>query len=492
MSISKNVHIIGSGFAGLSSAAYLAQMGHQVTVFEKNDQLGGRARSFQQEGFTFDMGPSWYWMPEVFEQFYNDFGHSASDFYQLERLDPSYRVYFGEKDFIDLPAGESAVIDLFEEMDPGSGDRLNKFLREAEYKYRVGMADFVEKPSHSITEFFDWRILQSAVKLDMFGNVAKSVSKITKNDRLRQVLEFPVLFLGAKPSKTPALYSMMNYADISLGTWYPQGGMNEIVQAMVKIAEEQGVEFKTNAPVDGLSYAGADMEGLMVEEERYEADGFVAACDYHHFEQHILPKEKRRYDQQYWENRVLAPSCILFYLGVDKKLDGLEHHNLFFDTDFDQHAVEIYDNPAWPKEPLFYVCAPSKTDPSVAPQGKENIFILIPVATGKDGDQATLDHYYDLVMDRLERLTGQSVKEHVIYKRSFAHQDFIKDYHSFRGNGYGLANTLLQTAFLKPKMKSKLNNLVYSGQLTTPGPGVPPSIISGRVAAKELHKILRK
>lgn len=492
MSATKRIHIIGSGFAGLSSAAYLAQMGHEVTVFEKNDQIGGRARSFQTDGFTFDMGPSWYWMPEVFEQFYQDFGHTTSDFYQLDQLDPSYRVYFGKDDFIDVPAGEEAVIEMFEDLDPGSGSKLHSFLREAEYKYKVGMADFVEKPSHSVFEFFDWRILQSALKLDMFGNVSKSVEKITKNDRLRQILEFPVLFLGAKPSKTPALYSMMNYADITLGTWYPQGGMHEIVKAMASVAREQGVQFKTGSPVEDLKFSGADMQGLISQENEHQADGFVAACDYHHFEQKLLPQEKRKYDQKYWDKRVLAPSCILFYLGVDKKLDGLEHHNLFFDTDFDQHAREIYDDPSWPKEPLFYVCAPSKTDKSVAPEGNENIFILIPVATGQETTPEIIERYYDIVMERLENLTGQSVKEHIIYKRSFAHQDFVKDYNSFRGNAYGLANTLLQTAFLKPKMRNrKINNLVYSGQLTTPGPGVPPSIISGRVAARELHKMLR-
>ena len=486
----KRINIIGSGFAGLSTASYLAKAGYDVTILEKNDQIGGRARAFKHEGFTFDMGPSWYWMPEVFEQFYNDFGHTASDFYQLDRLDPSYRVYFGKDDHIDLPSGEEGVIDLFEELDPGSGKRLHKFLREAEYKYKVGMTEFVEKPSHSVFEFFDLRILQSAVKLDMFSNVSKHVAKITKNDKLRQILEFPVLFLGAKPNKTPALYSLMNYADISLGTWYPQGGMHEIVKAMAAVAKEQGVKIETNAAVETAALQGGKMISAETTRGSFTADGHIAACDYHHFEQNILPSNARRYDEAYWDNRVLAPSCILFYLGVDKKVKGLTHHNLFFDTDFDKHAVEIYDNPAWPKEPLFYVCAPSKTDKSIAPEGKENIFILIPVATGVSPTEDIIDHYYNLVMGRLETIIGDTVKVHVIYKRAFAHQDFVKDYNSYKGNAYGLANTLRQTAFLKPKMKSKVKNLLYTGQLTTPGPGVPPSIISGRVAAREMQKIL--
>ena len=462
-----------------------------MTILEKNATPGGRARVFNAEGFKFDMGPSWYWMPDTFESFFNDFGYSASDFYDLRRLDPSYRVYFGEDDHLDLPSGEGHVIDLFESIDPGSGMKLKKFLDEAQYKYRVGMNEFVEKPSHSLLEFIDPRIARSALKLNMFSSISAHVEKITQNEKLRQILEFPVLFLGAKPSKTPALYSLMNYADISLGTWYPMGGMHEIVKAMVKVAESQGVTIKYNSEVEEVQFSGKRIKALNGQNWSHTTDGLIAACDYEHFEQHILPTSKRKYDTSYWDSRTLAPSCLLYYVGVNKRLKNLKHHNLFFDSDFEHHSREIYDNPDWPKDPLFYVCAPSVTDSSVAPESCENLFILIPVATGMKENTKVQDEYFELVMTRLEKLTGQEIRPHVIYKRAYGHSNFVEDYHSFKGNAYGLANTLKQTAFLKPKMKNpNIPNMMFAGQLTTPGPGVPPSIISGRVSAKELQKHL--
>lgn len=486
----KKVVVIGSGFSGLSAACCLAKEGYSVTVLEKNDILGGRARQFETDGFVFDMGPSWYWMPDVFEHFFGLFGKKVSDYYHLIRLDPSYQVFFGENDRVDIPAQMPDLEALFEKIEPGSAAKLRKFLTEAEYKYRVGMGEFVHKPSHNIWEFADLRILSSMIRLQMFTNLSSHVRQLFKSEKLIQLLEFPVLFLGATPQKTPALYSLMNYADMSLGTWYPMGGMFNIVEAMASLARELGVEIKTNQEVAQIETSkGKVVSVLTIDGTRYAADAFVGSADYHHIETKLLDPAHRNYKEDYWKSRVMAPSSLLWYIGVNKRIEGLRHHNLFFDEDFGLHSEEIYTTPQWPTRPLFYASAPSVTDPSVAPPGCENLFLLIPVAPGLEDTPEIRQHYFDIVMERLERHTGQSIRPHIVYQRSYAHADFVQDYHAFRGNAYGLANTLLQTAFLKPKMKNRhLSNLWYTGQLTVPGPGVPPSLISGQVVAGELKR----
>lgn len=482
-------HIIGGGFAGLATASCLAQQGYEVTVFEKNESLGGRARKFEADGFVFDMGPSWYWMPDVFESFFKKFGKSASDYYDLKRLDPSYAVFFGKDDVMEIPANLEEFNQLFEEIEPGSSAKLGKFLKEAAYKYEVGINDLVYKPGRSIREFIDMRLITGVFRLQVFNSIHSHIRKYFKNPKLIQLLEFPILFLGATPRKTPALYSLMNYADIQLGTWYPMGGMHKIVEGMVSLAESLGVQFQTNANVEKIQVQNGKATSLIINSEAQNADVFVGGADYHHIEQNLLEEKYRKYSVNYWDKREMAPSSLIFYLGLDKKVKNLRHHNLFFDQEFEQHAIEIYEQPQWPSNPLFYVCCPSTTDPSVAPEGKENMFILIPVAPALKDDEATREKYYQLVMERLESLTGQSIREHVVYKKSYAHNDFIRDYNSFKGNAYGLANTLRQTAILKPSLKSnKVSNLYFAGQLTVPGPGVPPSLISGQVVANEIVK----
>ena len=480
----KKVSIIGSGFSGLVASAYLAKFGYDVTIFEKLSTTGGRARKFEADGFTFDMGPSWYWMPEVFENFYKAFGHEVKDFYDLKRLDPSYQIFF-EDEIMQLPANEQSLYALFESYEEGSSKKLKKFLASAKYKYEVGMNEFVQKPSLSITEFFDPRIISSSLKLQMFKSISKEIRGLFKHKKLIELLEFPVLFLGATPQKIPALYSLMNYADLMLGTWYPMGGMHKIVEGFVQIAKEQGVKIRVEDGIEKINVEGSKVQSIQAKSGTYETDILVSSADYHHTESKLLDKHHRSYDESYWNKRVMAPSSLLFYLGLNKKLSGLYHHNLFFDKDFDLHAKEIYTNPKWPTDPLFYVCCPSVSDGSVAPDGCENIFLLIPLAPDIDDDEKTREYYFQKIIKRLEERTGENILGHIIHKKSYCIDNFKKDYNAFKGNAYGLANTLMQTAFLKPKMKSKkLTNLYYAGQLTTPGPGVPPSIVSGEVVAR--------
>ncbi|MGY2133202.1 phytoene desaturase family protein [Hymenobacter sp. HD11105] len=487
--MSKHVLVIGAGFAGLSAATSLAQRGYEVTVLEKNEGAGGRARVFQAEGFTFDMGPSWYWMPDVFEQYFARFGHRVADFYDLVRLDPSYAVIFGDQDFLNIPAGMPELRAMFEQLEPGSAARLDEFLRQAAYKYEVGINKFVHMPGRSLMEFADPRLLVDAVRLDVLQSMSRHVRRFFKHEKLIKLMEFPVLFLGATPENTPALYSLMNYADLALGTWYPRGGMHKIVEGMVKVAQQQGVKLEYNQEVQEIRVENGRATGVQTAAGFRPADIVVAGADYHHAEQQLLAPQHRHYDEKYWDSRTMAPSSLLFYLGINKRLNNLRHHNLFFDEDFARHAQEIYEQPQWPSKPLFYASVPSQTDPTVAPEGCENLFLLVPVAPDLADPEETRERYYHLVMDRLERLTGQSIRDAVVYKRSYAHSDFVADYHSYKGNAYGLANTLKQTAILKPTLKSrKVSNLYFTGQLTVPGPGVPPSLISGQVVAKEVER----
>lgn len=488
--MTKKIVVIGAGFAGLAAASSLAQKGYQVTLLEKNSGPGGRARQYKSDGFTFDMGPSWYWMPEVFEQFFQRFDKSTKDYYELIRLDPSYIVHFGEEDTMEVPAKMEALYEMFESYESGSSAKLKKFLDEAAYKYKVGMEEFVFKPSNSILEFADPRILMSMFRLQMFSSVSSAIRKLFKHEQLIQLLEFPVLFLGATPQKTPALYSLMNYADLALGTWYPKGGIHEIVKAMVSLAEELGVTIHYNQEVKQIIVPNGHATQVVTDSMTYNVDAVVGGADYNHLEQKVLEPSLRNYSAKYWDKRTMAPSSLLFYVGIDKKLPGLHHHNLFFDEDFALHAEEIYEDPQWPSKPLFYVCAPSVTDETVAPTGHENLFFLIPLAPDLEDTDELRDKYFEIILQRFERLTGHDIREHIVYKRSYAHRDFKADYHAFKGNAYGLANTLLQTAFLKPKMRNrKVSNLFFTGQLTTPGPGVPPSLISGQVVAEEVAKL---
>jgi phytoene desaturase len=492
MKASKQIAVIGSGVSSLCAAATLGAAGHKVSVFEKNEQLGGRLRQFSEKGFVFDMGPSWYWMPDVFEKFYNRFGHTTADFYNLVKLDPGFQVIYKNSETLKIPAGWDALQDLFENVERGSADKLKKFIEDAEYKYKVGINDLVYKPGLSLLELVNPETIKGVFKLQLFYSFSKHVRKYFRDERLIALMEFPVLFLGAMPRQTPALYSLMNYAGLRQGTYYPMGGFAKIVEAMEQIARENHVTFNTAEPVRSLTKSKG-LIGMTTSRRHIMLDGVIAGADYHHVESELLKAKDRNYSETYWDQRVLAPSCLLFYIGVSKKIQGLEHHNLFFDEDLEEHALEIYETPSWPVRPLFYVCCPSKTDPGVAPEGKENLFILMPLAPGLDDSEATRQLYFSKLLGRLEAFTKTDIRKDIEYSRSYCVSDFVSDYNSYKGNAYGLANTLRQTANLKPSIRNKkIDNFYYTGQLTVPGPGVPPAIISGQVAANQLIQQLNK
>jgi phytoene desaturase len=484
--MNKEISIIGSGFSSLSAACYLAKAGNKVTVYEKNETIGGRARQFKKDGFTFDMGPSWYWMPDVFDRFFADFGKKTSDYYDLIKLSPAYRVYYGINDFITIADNLSEIVATFESIEKGSGKVLEEFIADAKSNYDIAILDLVYRPGVSPLELITVETVKKVGQF--FSNISKDVRKKFTNQKLIQILEFPVLFLGAKPSDTPSFYSFMNYADFGLGTWHPKTGMFDVVQAMESLAKELGVIFHTNSNIEKINTENNQAKSLVINGKTIFSDVILSGADYAHTET-LLDENQRQYSQKYWESRVFAPSSLLFYVGFDRKLDNISHHALFFDVDFNQHARDIYDEPKWPDEPLFYANFPSLTDKTAAPDGMESGFFLIPLAIGIEDTEELRQQYFDKIIDRFESLTQQNVRKNIIFTESFCKNEFISDYNSYKGNAYGMANTLLQTAFLRPKLKSsKVKNLYFTGQLTVPGPGVPPALISGKLVSELIEK----
>lgn len=480
------IAIIGSGFSSLSASCYLAKAGYEVTIYEKNETVGGRARRLVKEGFIFDIGPSWYWMPDIFERFFADFNKKPSDYYQLDKLNPAYSVVF-EDEKIEIADNLDDIKKTFESVEKGSSKPLQQFMSKAEENYEIAIKNLVYRPGESPLELIT---PQTAKKIGAFiGNVSKDVRKKFTNPKLISILEFPVLFLGATPQNTPSFYNFMNYADFGLGTWHPKGGMYEVILAMKKLAEELGVVIKTNSPVEKILVDDKGRtEGILTKGQKHLYPVVLSGADYHHSET-LLDKQHRQYTESYWEKKTFAPSSLIFYVGFDKKLKNIDHHNLFFDTDFTKHANEIYEDPKWPEEPLFYANFTSLTDPSTAPEGCENGFFLIPLAPDLEDTPELREEYFDKIITRFEKRTNQEVKSHILFKESFCVNDFISEYNSYKGNAYGMANTLLQTAFLRPNLRSrKVKNLYFTGQLTVPGPGVPPSLISGKLAAELIKK----
>lgn len=479
--------VIGAGFAGLTAASHLARAGRRVVLLEQCAEVGGRARRLVADGFTFDRGPSWYWMPDVFEQHFAHFGRKPEQYYRLQRLDPSYSVYFGHGDRMDLPASIEGLKDLFEQHEVGAAKELDRFLHEAQRKYAIAMGGAVHKPSLSPLEYAEPRLLRDLLSLRVFGSLSSDIRRRFKHPKLVSVLEFPSLFLGSTPQDTPALFSLLNHADMALGTWYPVGGMGAVVDGMAQLARELGVEIRTGETVRHIEVQNKRATTVISDRASYTCDQVVAGADYHHVEQQLLDAPYRMHDARYWESRTMAPSVLMFYIGLDRRLNNAQHHMLFFDEPLDPHAHTIYRDPGWPDKPLFYVSCTSVTDPSAAPPGMENLVVLMPIAPGLSDDTTVRERYYHMIMDRMERLLEQPIRPHVIHRSSCSVSDLERDMNAYKGNAYGLAMTLRQTAFMRPAIRNRrVPNLYFTGQLTVPGPGVPPAIISGELVARRM------
>ncbi len=487
----KKAIVIGAGFGGMTAAALLARDGLDVTVVEKNEMAGGRARVWEQDGFVFDMGPSWYLMPEVFESYFESLGKKRHDYYHLEKLDPYYRVFFSPKESVDITSDMKQNQEYFEKLESGGSGRLKKYLDAAEYKYDVAMKEFMEVEYTSVFQFLNRKMMTEGLKLNMFSPLDKYVRKYFKDRRARQILEYAMVFLGNSPHNAPALYSIMSHVDFNLGVWYPVGGMGKVVAGMVRAAEEVGVQFQYNLPVERIIVRDNKAVGVETKEGEMLADVVLVNADYAHSELELLSPAHQTYPSSYWNKKVIAPSMLLAYLGVDKKIDKLAHHTLYFAEDWDLHFKQIFDDPAWPEDPCVYVGATSKTDPSMAPEGKENVFFLIPIAPGLEDNEEIREKAFQQGISQLERLVGESIQDHIIVKRLFSVNDFKNEYNSYKGTALGMAHTLNQTAVFRPAHKSKkVKGLYYTGQYAHPGVGVPIVVISSQIVSKLIREDL--
>eukprot|EP00928_Gymnodinium_smaydae_P039670 TRINITY_DN27047_c0_g1_i1.p1 TRINITY_DN27047_c0_g1~~TRINITY_DN27047_c0_g1_i1.p1 ORF type:complete len:1456 (-),score=289.68 TRINITY_DN27047_c0_g1_i1:198-4565(-) len=477
------IAVIGAGFSGLSAALELKQLGYEVKIYERSNHVGGRGYAWSQNGFTFDAGPSWYWMPEIFDQIFVKHGRRSTDYYNLTRLDPAYSVYFEKGTRTQIPGSFDPFLKWIDSVEPQAKTCVREYFENARTLYDKGIGEWIWKPMVSLTEFIDFELIKSALTMNMFGSLEADITKCVRSPLLQQVLKWPVIFLGASPKEAPAMYSLMTYAGHALGTWYPDGGMSAPSKALAKLAQEEGVEVKLNAKVDKLVIDQGRVESVCANGICDAVAGVVASGDYHHLETHLLPPEYRRYKEDFWDNQVLSPSVLLYYLGVSKTLP-LDHHTFFFDDKLDQSLKAAIEDHAMEADPVFYVTSTTKVDPATAPKDNSALFILVPISYKLNGTdtQAVRDTVFDSIIRRMELDIGP-FRDSIVYKRDYGPSDFEKEFGAFRGNAFGHANLLEQSLILKPSMDSLLSNMVFTGHLTNPGPGVPPAIASGHTAA---------
>jgi phytoene desaturase len=485
----KKVIVIGSGFGGLSAASLIAREGHKVIVIEKNEQPGGRASVWKKNGFTFDMGPSWYLMPDVFEKFFAEFNKKPEDYMDLIRLDPSYRVFFSQDDFIDISADMKKNYDIFEKLEPGAKQKMKEYLELSKYEYDIAMKDFIYKDYKHLTDFLKPKLIVEGTKLHMFEKLDPFVQRYFKSEKIRKILEYTIVFLGGSPYDSPALYSLMSHVDFNMGVWFPKGGMGKLVESMYKLAEEQGVKFIFNEPVEKIIIDNKVAKKVKTNKKTYDADIFIVNADYQWAESNLIEKKYRTYSNNYWEKRKIAPSAYLLFLGLDKRIKNFKHHNLYFYPDWDEHFDDIFKKAKWPDNFSYYISCITKTDSETAPKNCENVFVLIPVAPGIKDDEKTREKYYEKTIDHMEKLAGENLRDHIILKRIFAHNDFSDRYNAYKGTALGLAHTLKQTAIFRPKHQSKkVKNLYYTGHYNHPGIGVPMVVISSQILSELINQ----
>jgi len=486
----KKIIIIGAGFGGMSAAAYLARDGYDVTVLEKNNQPGGRAMVLKKHGYTFDLGPSWYMMPDVFTDFFADFGKKPSDYYELKKLTPSYRVY-NTATHHDIKATYDGGLAVFDEVEPGSAERLAKLLEKTNKEYDLVRKHLLERNYVGISDMLNPKAIALLKNPELVRSYHSRIKKTVSDAELQKILEFMVVFMGGSPENIPAVYSLLTHVDFNLGIWYPMGGFGSVARAFESLCKELGVTFRYNSAVTKIVTKGGRTVGVEVGDEFIAADAVVVNADYHYADTQLLEKRDRGYSRGYWARKTVSPSALLIYLGVKKKVPGLLHHTMFFDADWHGHFKQVFKTKSWVTRPLFYTCTPSKTDPTVAPEGKENIFVLIPTASGLHVDESHKKELIDSIITRIEARVGAKFADDIEVKEVRDITYFEDTFNAYKGNAFGLAHTLKQTAVLRPRMQSrKLKNLFYVGQYTNPGTGVPIVVISGKVVAKLVNEKL--
>ncbi|WP_026819800.1 phytoene desaturase family protein [Arthrobacter castelli] len=508
--------IIGAGVAGLASAALLSRSGYDVTVVEKNSNDGGRAGCWESDGFRFDTGPSWYLMPEVFDHFFRLMGTSAEAQLDLSVLDPAYRVYFeNHAQPVDLYHGRASNREVFESLETGAGNRLAAYLDSAAETYRLAMKYFLYNTFSSFRALATAEVAKNLPRLArlLLQPLDKFAARYVKDDRLQKILGYPAVFLGSAPSMAPSMYHLMSHFDLDDAVLYPRGGFVRFVEALKKLAAENGARFIYDTEVSAILTnpgrgSGQGARGSTATGVRYrdgggrtaelDADIVVSAADLHHTETALLPRRLQSYPARYWNNRVAGPGALLIMLGVRGQLPGLLHHNLLFSADWKANFEAIFGKtPTVPEPPSVYVCKPSATDADAAPPGHENVFVLVPLPAdpalgsgGVDGGgDERLENIADAVIDQLGAWSGvDDLPQRITVRRTVGPADFAHDFNSWKGTALGPAHILKQSAFLRGRNQSrKVDNLYYCGGSTVPGVGLPMCLISAENLLKRLN-----
>jgi len=481
----KKIYIIGGGVSGLAAACFLKNKGFNVCIIEKNNTLGGRLFEYEENGFRFNNGPSWYWMKDVFDEVYEEIGISKKDVYKLNKLDPQYKMVFDDEEFV-IPGEYKKTQEMFSDL--SKSNKLESFINKSHKKYDIARKIFLRYNNLSFTEYLNLETIKNIIHFDFNISYREYCKKFSDNKHLQKILEWPSLFIGSSPKKISAMYSMLTYSMIHDGTFLPEDGLVDIVKVLTKRANELDVEIKLNESVKDYIIKNKKIIGIKTNNSVYKnVESIIAGCDYQ-FNESILPRKFRTYPKSYWEKIELCPSCLLFHIGINKKLETDDFHVLFFDNNLDSHMNEIYNLKTVPENPLFYLNITSKKL-KTAPDGHENLFILIPTGPHMIITNETVTKYYDYVINKIEKYYDTKIKENIVCKKIFKDSDFKSRFNAYGGNAYGLSCHPLQSAFLKPRIKSRyLNNLYYCGQLTNPGPGVPPSLLSGIVTSKYFIK----